>query len=145
MALLNTKPDLYKKLMKLDSTELKKIAVFRALQLGDVLCAIPALRVLRKAYPKAKISFIGLPGMRELLNRYRYYIDEFIVFPGHPCLPEQPFDQQAFTQFKDQMIAEKFDLILQLHGNGKIVNQLLKKLGSRYFAGFCATKEEETP
>jgi ADP-heptose:LPS heptosyltransferase len=132
-------------MMKLQPEDIKKIAVFRALQLGDVLCAIPAIRALRKAYPKAKISFIGLPNMRELINRFRHYIDDFIEFPGHPCLPEQPFNQYAFTKFVEQMIDKKFDLILQMHGNGTIVNQMLMKLGSRYFAGFNPVQSKENP
>ncbi|MDM1293412.1 hypothetical protein HX021_03785 [Sphingobacterium sp. N143] len=38
-----------------------KIAVFRALQLGDLLCAMPAIAALKYNYPESTLYFIGLP------------------------------------------------------------------------------------
>jgi ADP-heptose:LPS heptosyltransferase len=124
-------------MMRLPLEEIKTIAIFRALQLGDLLCSVPAWRSLRMAYPFAKISFIGLPGMKELVGRYPQYIDEFIPFPGYPGLPEQPFDHLNFQLFLNDMKARAFDLVLQLQGNGSIVNQMLNLFGAKYLAGFC--------
>jgi ADP-heptose:LPS heptosyltransferase len=132
-------------MMRLPAAEIKTIVIFRALQLGDLLCSVPAWRSLRIAYPLAEISFIGLPGMKELIERYPQYIDDFIAFPGYPGLPEQPFDEQQFNFFLSKMKARHFDLAIQLQGNGTIVNQLLNQFGARYLAGFCQSPAMETP
>jgi ADP-heptose:LPS heptosyltransferase len=116
--------------------DLKKIAVFRALQLGDLLCAIPAMRALRAAYPAAEITLIGLPWAAGFVKRFSKYFNRFIYFSGYPGLPEQPFEEEAFAFFLNQVQHEKFDLVLQMQGNGTIVNPLLMEFGAQHVAGF---------
>lgn len=117
-------------------TSLKKIAVFRALQLGDLMCVIPAIRALKHAYPSAEITLIGMPWSESFVSRYAHYFSEFISFPGYPGLPEQPFDIKAFTTFINKVSGEKFDLLLQMHGNGSIINPLMAMMGARKIAGY---------
>ncbi|HEY9604288.1 MAG TPA: hypothetical protein V6C85_21920, partial [Allocoleopsis sp.] len=70
---------------------LKRIAVLRALGgLGDLLCAVPALRSLRAAHPQAEIVLIGLGAIEPLVRRFDRYLDTLLEFPGYPGLPEQP-------------------------------------------------------
>ncbi|MDZ5458672.1 glycosyltransferase family 9 protein [Azohydromonas lata] len=114
---------------------LRRIGVFRALMLGDVLCAVPALRALRAAHPQAEISYIGLPWARELMQRLPM-VDRFIDFPGFPGLPEGGVDHGGVTDFLHQMQREHFDLLLQMHGSGRIVNPLMAACGARRSAGF---------
>jgi ADP-heptose:LPS heptosyltransferase len=122
-------------MMKL-SPHIKKIGVFRALQLGDMLCIIPAMRALRAAYPQAEIVLLGLPWAKSFTERFSDYFDRFIHFPGYPGLPEQPFDPASFADFLPRIQAEQFDLILQMQGNGSVVNSMVQLLGAKQTAGF---------
>lgn len=113
----------------------QRVAVFRALQLGDLLCAVPALRALRAALPDARLSLIGLPWAREFAAIYRGLFDDFIEFPGFPGLPERDFDAERFTRFLSEMRERKFDLVVQMHGSGRLTNSIVALFGAKFLAG----------
>ena len=73
-------------------TARRRIAILRALKLGDLLCTVPALRALRAAHPFAEIRLVGLPWATEFVHRYDGYLDGLFVLPGFPGFPERPFD-----------------------------------------------------
>jgi ADP-heptose:LPS heptosyltransferase len=120
-----------------------KLVVFRALQLGDMLCAVPALRALRAALPHSHITLVGLPWAAQFAQRFSNYIDDFAAFPGHPDFPEQPVQEQQVPAFYRQMRERRFDLALQLHGSGEISNQIVCAFGAAVVAGFAAA--DNTP
>ncbi len=112
------------------------IVVFRALQLGDMLNAVPAFRALRAAYPRAQITLVGLPWAREFVEQFHPVLDDFIRFPGYPGLPEQVPDMAAMPAFVREMQERSFDLALQMHGSGEISNHLMTFWGAKRYAGF---------
>jgi ADP-heptose:LPS heptosyltransferase len=112
------------------------VLVLRALKLGDLLCAVPAFRAMRAAWPSAQIVLFGLPWARVLVNRYPQYLDGFREFPGYPGLPEQPPNLERWQAVCAELRSEAFDLAMQMHGAGSIVNDLVAALGATRSAGF---------
>lgn len=128
-----------------DLGPVRRVVVLRALMLGDMLCAVPALRALRRRFPEAHIALVGLPWAREWIARLGC-VDEFIAFPGHPGLPEQaPQDEAARAAFGDAMRSRSWDLAVQLHGSGRLTNAVVSDWGARHVAAFhepgCAPPE----
>lgn len=114
----------------------RKIALFRALQLGDMLCAVPALRALRAAAPLAQVTLVGLPWATSFVKRFSRYVDELLVFPGFPGMPEQPLHLTSVPHFLAEAQRQRFDLVLQMHGSGALSNPVAVLFGAERAAGF---------
>lgn len=120
----------------------RRIAVFRALQIGDMLVTVPALRALRHACPQAHITLIGLPWARDFVRRYGY-CDALLEFPGLPGMPEREPDTDALPAFYAAARAQRFDLALQMHGSGELSNAIVEQLGAARTAGFRPSNADQ--
>lgn len=115
---------------------IQRIAVFRALQLGDLLLAIPALRSLRAGFPLAEITLIGLPWANDFAHRFAHLIDRFVSFPGYPGIDEAACSQSHLRAFFGEQRAYGYDLGIQMHGSGLTSNGFVLDLGARLTAGY---------
>lgn len=113
-----------------------KIAVFRAMHLGELLCTVPTLRALRAAMPNAHVTLIGLPWAASFARRFSGYIDAHVDFPGFPGLPRQSVDLPRIPSFIAAMQEQRFDCVLQIHGSGGLSNPLVRTFGAVRNAGF---------
>jgi ADP-heptose:LPS heptosyltransferase len=110
----------------------RRIAAVRALPgVGDLVCAIPALRALRAAHPGARITLVGLQGARWFAPRYPGLVDDLLEVAGVPGLPEVVADAGAARRFYARARRRRFDLAVQLHGSGAITNPLTVMLAAR--------------
>jgi ADP-heptose:LPS heptosyltransferase len=113
-----------------------RIVVVRALHLGDLLCATPALRALRARFPDARITLLGLPWSRALLPLLAPSVDDFLEFPSFPGIPERSLEPARVAEFLTEMQSTPIDLAVQLHGSGSHINAFVSLLGARRTAGF---------
>lgn len=119
-----------------------RIAIVRALRLGDLLCAVPAFRAIRRALPHAHITLIGLPLAREFVRRCRF-LDDYAEFPGFPGIADQPVDPTRTVAFLAMMQRSRLDLAIQLHGSGVFSNPFTRLLGARHTVGFTRSGETD--
>jgi ADP-heptose:LPS heptosyltransferase len=130
--------------------EIRTIAVFRALFLGDMLCASPALRELRRLFPRAEITLIGLPWMAELVERWRRacppgqrpLVDRFAEFGGYPGIIEVPVVPERVARFFQEQRACGYDLAVQMQGSGGVANGLVCDLGARLRLGYRQSDDD---
>jgi ADP-heptose:LPS heptosyltransferase len=115
---------------------IRRIAVVRALQLGDLLVALPALRALRARFPRAEITLIGLPWAAAFVERFARYVDRFVAFPGWPGIAEATYGPKRTGRFLAEQRAYGYDLVIQMHGGGGASNPFALALGGRITAGY---------
>ncbi len=111
-----------------------RAGVFRALNLDGMLRVIPVPRALRAASPDARITVIGLQWAPELVTHYRHYGDDFLLFPGHPQLPETHVGRADYKNLRKALLGE-FDWLIPLHGDGRLTNAIVSEWPATRLAG----------
>ena len=116
----------------------RKIAILRALVLGDLIFALPAIDALHMAYPDAEITYLGRPWHEKFLAGRVPGIGRVIGFPpstdGYEDLGFL-IHPEAAGEFFSRMRAEQFDLAIQMQGGGYNSNPFVERLGARVSIG----------
>ena len=108
--------------------DVRRIAVVRPGQLGDLLLAIPGLRALREGFPNAEIDLIAQPWAADFARRFPC-IDRVLVLQDAPPETPSPCGRRNATAH--------YDLALQIQGDDPSAARLALALGSRATVGFC--------
>ncbi len=131
--------ELYMQTEKLLIARVKKIAVLRALVLGDLIFSLPALDALHGTYPNAEILYLGrpwhagfLPGRVAGIARVIPFNDSSGELNGDLGYLIDPSEEDTF--FK-KLRAEQVDLAVQLQGGGSASNTFIQWLEARVSVG----------
>lgn len=95
---------------------------------------MPSLRALRIALPQAHITLISLPWAKSFVEKFNYYLNGWLEFPGYDGIPEVPFSFSRLASFLLEV--QTWDLVLQMHGNGSSMNLFIMELKAKQKAGF---------
>jgi ADP-heptose:LPS heptosyltransferase len=77
-----------------------------------------------------------LPWAASFVERFPSYLDGFIEFPGFPGLPERPVAIGRWPTFLQDVQDRAFDLVIQMHGSGNLVNSMCELFGAKNLAGY---------
>lgn len=122
----------------------KKLAVFRGLYLGDLVAAAPALRSLRRGYPRAEITLVSLPWADALAPHLGDLVDRILPYPGAPGL-DGTGTVEELEEFFARARAERFDLAVNMHGRGPVSTRLVARFGAHRTASFVGEKGSDVP
>lgn len=113
----------------------ERVCVFRVGNIGDIVCALPALCAVRRAYPGARLTLLtspgkrGMPGAAEVLEGVEW-IDEVIVYHA-----DQVATLRQRLDFLRGLRARRFDVWLDLPQN---LSTPLRELRDTAFAALVA-------
>ncbi len=84
----------------------KKIALIRFSSIGDIVLTLPVVHLLRKQWPEAELHFITKRLFHDLLSG-ETTITKFHLLDKN----------ESLRSMKSELVAEQFDLIVDLHDN----------------------------
>jgi ADP-heptose:LPS heptosyltransferase len=122
----------------------EKLAVFRGLYLGDLIAAAPALRSLRRGYPRAEITLVSLPWAAALAPHLGDLVDRLLPYPGAPGL-DGTGTAEELEEFLARARAERFDLAVNMHGRGPVSTRLVARFDTHRTASFVGEKGSDVP
>ncbi|MBI5402349.1 MAG: glycosyltransferase family 9 protein [Ignavibacteriae bacterium] len=127
---------LFKRKKRLPVENLKEILVIKFAAIGDVILMVPMLRLLKKHYPEAKITFLCSDINQGMVKRVKY-VDEIINYNIHSALS----NPVKFFKFLADIRKTTFDLVIDAEQWSRINAILTVFLKKKYTIGFKFEKQ----
>ncbi len=112
-----------------------RVCIYRIGNLGDVACAIPAMRAIRLAFPRAHLTLVtspgrtGMPGASELLRGVAW-LDEIVVYHS-----DDVAGPRAQLRWISAMRARKFDAWIELPPVDAPLRMLVRNMFAAWMSG----------
>lgn len=112
-----------------------RVCIYRIGNLGDVACAIPAMRAIRLAFPRAHLTLVtspgrtGMPGASELLRGVTW-LDEIVVYHSNDVA-----GPRAQMRWISSMRARKFDAWIELPPVDAPLRMLVRNMFAAWISG----------
>jgi ADP-heptose:LPS heptosyltransferase len=119
-------------------SDVKKIAVLRALVLGDLIFILPALEALHHTYPEAEIVYLSRPWAADFVQGRIPGVSRVVTFRSSPYDYEDLgflIHPEDAGWFFPQMRDEHFDIAISMQGGGLNSNPFVQRLNSRVSIG----------
>lgn len=105
--------NIFKKAELINPENVREILIIRTAYIGDVVMALPLLKVLKDRFPNSRITFLTSTGAKEVLVN-NPYIDEILIY--------DPFwfyhvSKKSYIRFFRQFRKKRFDLIIEARGD----------------------------
>lgn len=116
----------------------QKICIYRIGNIGDIICTIPAIIAVRRAYPNAHITLLtspskrGRPGAKELLES-AWFIDKLRVYYS-----DEISSSKGIYQLIKNLKSESFDLLIYFPQELITLETLFRNL---IFIKLCGVKK----
>ena len=116
-------------------TEAQNVCIYRIGNLGDIICALPAMQAVRDAYPNAKLTLLTSAGKRDgvgaqaLLNGAPW-LDDLVSY----YIEDMATLRQRWRYFK-QLRSRKFDAWIELSRNRITLRVVFRNMLAARLAG----------
>ena len=121
----------------------EKILIFRTGNIGDIICAVPAIKAVRDNYPNAHITLLSSPGemgtlgAKELLSRADF-LDDLAIYHK-----DNTRSIKSIFNLVQNVRKSRFDLFIEFPQNlekFRLVRNMIfaKIVGAKYAFGFQA-------
>jgi ADP-heptose:LPS heptosyltransferase len=125
------------------SDEVKNILVIRRNGIGDMVCALPVLRALKRGFPLCRITVLA-DRENAAIARFCEAVDEVLVFPLRPRL----FRGRSWEAWRvgRELRKRKFDLVLGVSGSfSRLLARLVYGTGAPKRVGTISPERAPDP